>query len=528
MASMTSDFRKILALPDREWRVWQEISLISALLMELCWISPWLLALLSPNISVSAGRIFAILAILGLSTFALMRLLALMSLRKNIRILILGILLLIFTPLASEAILYANEQITFFESVGRIFSGFQSSENLLPYEFLLVFALVITWLRAIRWATTEVFPSDIRSAFRFGFFMLVIFVFMFIWRGNQGLSGFEYGFIFFALMSMGSARIARSESHPAAEGKFFSIHWFLGLIGAFTLFVSVIGLFGWGMNVQFELVRQAVSSLWLLFWGLALLLLSPILILIAVIFEWLMGKVDPATLEIMRRILQQFQNDDEEVEEVVETVIEIGNPFLQAILDWLNSLSIAGLLEIIRPYFLWGVIALFIAIGIYFAGRKMAFWKALSDNMAQNTRSNLEDDWLRNAGKNWRRRLKDLLDSLGRFGDPSRGRKLLAAARIRRVYSFLMDLSTELGKERKKAETPLEFIDVLNKLFPFNQSDVETISNAYIRVRYGEIDESPKEVIEVDRAWLQIRLEGQRIKRKLKRQKKEKEAEPTT
>ncbi len=525
MSSLLNNFRQILGLPKVEIRAWREIAFLAVLLMEMAWLVPWTLALLSIEQSISIWVTYFVFASLAIFTFFLMRILSLMSLRQSVRIAFLGLLLIIVTPIISRMILFPNQEPGYFQSISLILNGFQNTESLLPNEFLIVFALVIAWLRAIRWATSDGLPSEMLSSFRFGFLVLAVFIFVFIWRGQQSLAGFEIVFIFFALAAMASSRIARSEAHPAIRGKLFDGNWLLALMGLMLLFSVFLGILGWGITAQFELVRQMVFYLWLLFWGLVILILSPFLILISVIFEWLLSRVDPSVLSAMRGAFNQiFGNEEEEVAEVIEVVDGAGDSFLQQILDWLNSLSISAFLELMRPYFLWAVIAIFILFGLYFAGRRFAFWKAISDQISIRNSTNYDDDWLKNWRKNWRRRIGDLRDTLMRFADPNRGRKMLAAARIRRVYSYLMDLSSELGKQRKQAETPLEFMDVLNKIFPFHQLEVSTISKAYMRVRYGELDETPKDVIDVDRAWLQLRLEGQLLKRKQRRLKKEKKA----
>jgi len=180
---------------------------------------------------------------------------ALMSIRQSLRLSLLGLFLIIVIPIVGRTILYPNQDIGYFQSISLIFSGFQNTQNLLPNEFLIVFSLVFAWLRAIRWATSDALPSEMRSAFRFGFLVLVIYIFVFIWRGQQSLFGFEIVFIFFALMAMGSARIARSEANPAIRGKLFSGNWFLALLAFLLIFSLLLGLLGRGMNAQFDLVR---------------------------------------------------------------------------------------------------------------------------------------------------------------------------------------------------------------------------------------------------------------------------------
>ncbi|MBE0698665.1 MAG: DUF4129 domain-containing protein, partial [Anaerolineaceae bacterium] len=83
--------------------------------------------------------------------------------------------------------------------------------------------------------------------------------------------------------------------------------------------------------------------------------------------------------------------------------------------------------------------------------------------------------------------------------------QILAAARIRYIYRRLIAHSRKLGVERPSSVTPLEFLGPLSAIFPTNQTEVELITAAYVRVRYGEYPETVHEVEEVQRAWDALR-----------------------
>ncbi len=71
----------------------------------------------------------------------------------------------------------------------------------------------------------------------------------------------------------------------------------------------------------------------------------------------------------------------------------------------------------------------------------------------------------------------------------NQARRLLAAARIRRIYASLLILSTRLDHPRLASQTPLEFLPHLESLFPGLSRELGTITNAYLLVRYGELPE---------------------------------------
>ncbi len=106
-----------------------------------------------------------------------------------------------------------------------------------------------------------------------------------------------------------------------------------------------------------------------------------------------------------------------------------------------------------------------------------------------------------------------LLDLLPSFRKKRRAtaKNLLAAARIRFVYSQLMDLCDRLGKPRPRAITPLEFLPRMDALFPLNHNELQIITNAYIKIRYGELPETDRDVDEVLEAWKTVNDLGKQM-----------------
>jgi hypothetical protein len=98
-------------------------------------------------------------------------------------------------------------------------------------------------------------------------------------------------------------------------------------------------------------------------------------------------------------------------------------------------------------------------------------------------------------------------------------RRWLAAARIRNVYAQLMDLCARLGHPRPPAVTPLEFVPFMDGLFPDSRSDLEAITNAYLKVRYGELPETREEVQAVLDSWARIRKMGRLLRVQMKNSK---------
>jgi hypothetical protein len=88
-----------------------------------------------------------------------------------------------------------------------------------------------------------------------------------------------------------------------------------------------------------------------------------------------------------------------------------------------------------------------------------------------------------------------------------------AAAHIRRIYIQLLDLCEELNIPRASHKTPLEFLADMGEYFTELGAELSLITQAYLRVRYGEYPETEEQVEIVERAWERISDEGNRLKR---------------
>ena len=108
-----------------------------------------------------------------------------------------------------------------------------------------------------------------------------------------------------------------------------------------------------------------------------------------------------------------------------------------------------------------------------------------------------------------RRGLGKVADGIGQIMHLRHAKRMLAAARIRRIYARLMDLSAKLNQPRPPSKTPLEFLPELEGIFPTLSMELGTITNAYLRVRYGELPETHQEVEIVETAWKRVRSYGQ-------------------
>jgi hypothetical protein len=99
-------------------------------------------------------------------------------------------------------------------------------------------------------------------------------------------------------------------------------------------------------------------------------------------------------------------------------------------------------------------------------------------------------------------RLGELAGLVSRFGPGSR---LLAAVSIRRIYTNLVRLATEVGYPRAEAQTPYEYLQTLFEAFPGNEAEVEVITEAYVNAHYGQVPDSREELQLIRGCWERVR-----------------------
>lgn len=90
---------------------------------------------------------------------------------------------------------------------------------------------------------------------------------------------------------------------------------------------------------------------------------------------------------------------------------------------------------------------------------------------------------------------------LGRLGF---ARNWRTAVSIRRIYRQMMALADAGGYPKLDVETPYEYLHTLDKAWPQNRPETRIITNAYVKVRYGEIPETAVELAEIRQAWQRL------------------------
>lgn len=348
-------------------------------------------------------------------------------------------------------------------------------------------ALFVAW-RGAWLGQQRVGPHLARREFALGAGLLLGYAASFDRSAWQGQALWPFlAFLFSALIAQGTARAGFAGFWRLGRRAPFDRSWLAGVAGAAGIALGAAALPAWLLAGQVERLSRAAGAA-LDFAGM--LVTSPVILLGAFLssaLQRLPARAVPATPEPGSALPPLDGLPELPIPGGLASIgkaLSGETPFLAAILGWaLAALAIA--LLAVR-------------------------WRRL---FAGATKREGEDDGADFSGAPeelgaWIRRGFRWAPWEGEAGPVRRlslAERLWAAARIRRIYARLLALAAEFGYARPPSRTPHEFLVALKRVFPGMEEDLVTITEAYVRVRYGTRPETPRQVQQVERAWLRLR-----------------------
>lgn len=480
-------------------RPWREFSALALIMMDINWILPLFQAITRTGAQQEPMAAGLILGGVLLAAYLCARVLFLLKLKTVYRqaILILALVAAVFWVIKS--FLYPHLHMGPSAIFERMAVDFADPLVLLPAELMLVMVTGLVWWRGVQLAHRWLGPATARRSFRWGTIMLLVVAFTQVDSDMMGLIPHLALFMFSALVAIGAARAASLSQMRGANSNPLTYHWLAGML---TLAVGVaatsatLAIFLAGEPSA--LISNLVVWIVRLVLAVMLVLLSPIFLGMIFLFTWLTTLVNDSPM------LQAMQ---EELVGIVRTLADffytVGG-FLRDL--WLTLPSLPW----IKPLFLWGVVGLILILLFkrFGIGWRLPF---ISQGASHSSETEPLPSDLRVSMRAWLERRVELLNErLSRLGLDG---KLMAAARVRRIYAQLMALAEELGSPRKRWQTPLEFMVTLHRLFPDQGDELVTVTGAYVRVRYGELPESRAELTHVEQAWKVLKDRGRELKK---------------
>ena len=352
-------------------------------------------------------------------------------------------------------------------------------------------AVLFCWWRGIRLAYRDLTLESVSLSFRLG--VLGIAGAGLLWKPTRALDValLVYLFFFFAILSMGLARVDEIAGKKEGIAQPFGIGWLSIMIGSG---LAVIGL-GWLVTRLYSPEGFKMLADWL---SPALRLFEQAAYALLMVLGRLLEPILTFLLDILEKLLTGL------FEDLTETPIQ----------DFSSPFATPMATDVAEGAFPWGTVlkwtiiggmVLLALIGIALSLRKLDARRddaLTADRRALLGPSEWRDDLLGNlrAGAE---KLVDLVSALGRHSPMM---ELYAMLTIRSIYAGMVRIAGRRGYPRRAATTPYEYLPQLRGAFPdANEMDLDRITDAYIGVHYGEIPSTLQEVQEIRQCWDRVR-----------------------
>lgn len=452
-------------------------------LMELSIIAPLALALMPWARYWSPTQVVIWLLLIMFIPFNLSRIASILEVPVQRQQIIMALTLIATILLSWRLMVYPDYDLFDIGWLGEMFGHVTESGN--PYrsrELALFVLVVVGWWRGISLVGRRVDVRDTGSRLRMGVLLLALFV-----AGIAGtllswsVTSFILLFFFSALMAVVLTRVEQLELDRSGRSFPLGPRWMLVVAGAaglltfltamFTGFISgdsVLEIVGWLAPIWL-----AITFLGATVASMVSYLLVPVILLI----EWLIGLIpfdfSAPTIEPVEFDLESpFATlQPEELVEQTPQLIETSQRLLPVLI------------------MVFVVLLVSLALGRLF---RIARRPADSESTSISPMAGLGS--LERPGVGRR-----LLDRLGFM------RRWRSATSIRRIYQSMCDSATDHGYPRSESETPYEYLETLATAWPNYKDETVLITEAYIRVRYGEIPETKDEMDEIVIACQQLR-----------------------
>jgi hypothetical protein len=474
------------------YRPWRLVTIVATMIMELSWLTLWYVLLFQSKADISYWKAFVVLGVMYFSSYLLTLWMDSVHIKLLVRRIVLVVMILVFLLIGLKTLLYAKQTVGLIDLLNMPVRTFREMYNLLPPEFVLM--LLVLWVawRGVSRVGKLVSSEEVMGEFKIGLLMFLGYgLFSSLARWTSGVE--IYLFLFAGLFAMSSARISVISYLRGGQRIPFDKRWVAGMT---LIILTMVGISAFLMHIAGgeggDILATVVT--WIIY-GLALLF-SPLMFLFLQFLFWL-GRL--INISVMIQGLIDLVNR-------LQVMINALTMNIQKMLEGFQLPPVlAGLLDSLalsKPIILWGVILLFVTIILMIARRQV--FREQAESEAEYEQLAEQEGFLDQLRKSLRRRLGKMADSLDQALRLRSARQVLAAARIRRIYAHLMNLSQKLNQPRPLSRTPLEFLPDLEALLPGMKGELGLITEAYLKVRYGDLPEVSEDVDAVEQAWQRV------------------------
>lgn len=483
---ISTDSNPILEVP--RFRPWHELIVLAIIGMEMSWAALWFRVLTQTGSMISFWQSLGFLGGMLFIAYLCASLLTAFRIRLNISRGVLAALLVAAVLIGLKLVVYWDRPAITGEIIARMLFEFQEPGGALPKGFLVALAVTWIWWRGISMAGKEMDSSQVKRRFYLGTGMLVGYGLIAPITGEKLILP-VYLFLFSWLSAMSAARIYRLARFGRGQSAAFNRRWLAGVVSAVVIVIALSalagGLMDWKLSALAVVLMTWLGRVFVIAIGA---LFSPFILLLSFLMPYLQELLKdlPDSLAKVGEALQQLSSG---VEELQKSAPE----------------TLPALPPVLRTALLWGSLAAAVFFAVWVLQKR--FLKSFPGGEEEPETILNGSQLLRQLLSSLRSGANTLAGQFGALG--LRGaRRFLAAARIRRIYAQLTELSADLGKPRPAAFTPLEFLPVLENVFPNHSTELRSVTQAYLKVRYGELPETRQEVEQVKVAWKRVKDQG--------------------
>jgi hypothetical protein len=481
----------------KKFNAWREITLIAVLIIEISWIVPWFRSLTPSSYLLSPVKVFITFFVILLTTTLLARFLNATRLKKKIRRWVFVGFIILWIFVGYQIIVFGQEFPTIDEFLRKPISSFSDVREMIPIEFLIIVVILLLIQRGISLAREGTSRDTVINSFRLGVIMFVIFGILLTNVTGETPGGLVYIFIVASLIGLVSSKVSALALIRGGTRNPFDSRWLGSVFVSLTLIIALSSVVAGILTGQMERLLQ---SLGLIIYGIVITVIGPILILL--------GFMEPVTQAIQNALPTPTPHPN-----IPEWELENAQPPVpENIVEMTDQAT--NLLVIFRSVLIIGFIVLLVGILIW----RLRRWRIRVEIGVDDERQSLVEgsnliilllDALRN-------RVGKVSEGLSNFGRLRKKDQIRAAARIRQIYADLLELSAELGLPRPVSQTPLEYLPELQSLYTGTKPELATITNGYLRIRYGELPETMSEVKLVEDAWSRVTQYASGIQKRIK------------
>jgi len=456
----------------------REILYLALAGMDICFLVPMVLALSHFTVRLPPGRAALTFFVVVLLAFYLVRLLDALNFKEQVqRDVALGFLFL-WILLALRFTLYRHYPLFSLGWLGEM-AGHVNDSKLWPQDVTIIVITLVFWWRGLKLAQRSLNVNAIGHYFRSGVLVMAVAVGLVSQTLDWSSTPFVFSYFFLSLMAIALARAEEVGRWRAGIPFPFSAGWLLSIaaaaIAVILIAVGLIALFT-GENILQALALM--GPIWEILRRVLLIVVSILFAILYPILQFLVSRLS-ALLTDSGVELRPALPAEELFIRPGEFVVEPSafGPY-QPIL---RVLAVLG-----------GVLIVAFAFG--------RMWRA-RNRLGQ---AQTEPAWgERKPGEGLAGRARQGLETLlGRLNFINRWR---TAVSIRRIYAQMVALATRRGYPRAGSETPYEYLPTLAEVWPEMGPQLETITQAYAQVHYGEYPETKEELEAIRAAWEMIR-----------------------